>query len=167
MALWPLVQATHTEGMLPMAMALGNVVAGVGANLIAEQVQRWRDHAEVTPAGGEAVAAWVQEHLATQADLRSALDTILERLEAVPRMQANLDEAHRLWFVQTLRQELVAMGNLPRFEAHLTGSGAIAQRRELGRLGNVASQSVGMSRSTLITGFSIIVASNVYRGACV
>ena len=81
MALWPLAQAPH-EGMLPMAMALGNVVAV--EHLIAEQVQRWRDHAEVTPAGGEAVAAWVQEHLATQADLRSALDTILSAWRQFP-----------------------------------------------------------------------------------
>src|SRR5712691_6695591 len=48
MALWPLVQAAQSEGMLPMAMALGNVAAGVGGNLIAEQVQRWRDHAAET-----------------------------------------------------------------------------------------------------------------------
>ena len=127
MALWPLVQAAQSEGMLPMAMTLGNVAAGVGGNLIAEQVQRWRDHAAEAPHDEATIAAWVKEHLATQADLRLALDTILERLEAVPQAQATLDEAQRAWFAQTLRQELAAMGSLARFEAHLTGSGSIAQ----------------------------------------
>ena len=58
---------------------------------------------------------------AQQAELRRHLDTILERLEAVPQAQTTLDEAHRAWFAQTLRQELAALGNLARFEAHLTG----------------------------------------------
>jgi hypothetical protein len=40
-ALWPLVQAAQSTGMLPVALALGNVVAGVGGNLIAAQV-RWQ-----------------------------------------------------------------------------------------------------------------------------
>ncbi len=42
-ALWPLVQAAKSTGILPVALALGNVVAGVGGNLIAEQIQRWHD----------------------------------------------------------------------------------------------------------------------------
>src|SRR5688572_11569433 len=90
MALWPLVQAAQSEGMLPMALALGNVAAGVGGNLIAEQVQRWRDHADTTPHDEAAIAAWLKEQLATQADLRLALDTILERLAVVSQAQTNL-----------------------------------------------------------------------------
>src|SRR4029453_19492084 len=121
-----LVQVAQSEGMLPMAMALGNVVAGVGGNLIAEQVQRWRDHAAEAPHDEATIAAWVKEHLATQADLRLALDTILERLEAVPQAQTLLDEAQRAWFAQTLRQELAAMGSLARFAAHLPVSWADA-----------------------------------------
>ena len=42
-------------------------------------------------------------------------------------MDTSLSEDDRLWFVQTLRHELQGMGNLTRFEAHLTGAGAIAQ----------------------------------------
>src|SRR5215471_4613675 len=42
-ALWPLVQAAQSTGMLPVALALGNVSAGVGSNLLAEQIQRWHD----------------------------------------------------------------------------------------------------------------------------
>src|SRR5262249_56793900 len=36
-ALWPLVQAAQSTGMLPVALALGNVVAGVGGQLIGQQ----------------------------------------------------------------------------------------------------------------------------------
>lgn len=32
-ALWPLVQADQSDGLLPVALALGHVVAGVGGNL--------------------------------------------------------------------------------------------------------------------------------------
>ena len=46
-ALWPLVQAAQSTGMLPVALALGNVAAGVGGNLIAEQIQRWHDQAHL------------------------------------------------------------------------------------------------------------------------
>ena len=124
LALWPVVQAAQSEGSVPITLL--NVAAGVGGNLIAELVQRWRDHAEETPHDEAAIASWVKEQLATRADLRLALDTILERLGVVSQAQTNLDEAHRPWFVQTLRQELAAMGNLARFEAHLAGSGGIA-----------------------------------------
>ena len=127
MALWPLVQAAQSEGIIPIAVALGNVAPGVGGTLIAEQVQRLRDPAEETSHDEAAIASWVKEHVATQADLCLALDTILDRLELVSQAQTALDEAHRPWFVETLRQELAAMGNLARFEARLTGSGSIAQ----------------------------------------
>ena len=152
MALWPLVQAAQSEGMLPMAMTLGNVAAGVGGNLIAEQVQRWRDHAAEASHDEATIAAWVKEHLATQADLRLALDTILERLETVPQAQATLDEAQRAWFAQTLRQELAAMGSLARFAAHLTGSGSIAQGPEAVAAGERGVAGRNIQGSVIITG---------------
>ena len=159
MALWPLVQAAQSEGMLPMAMTLGNVAAGVGGNLIAEQVQRWRDHAAEAPHDEATIAAWVKEHLATQADLRLALDTILERLEAVPQAQATLDEAQRAWFAQTLRQELAAMGSLARFEAHLTGSGSMAQGPEAVAAGERGVAGRNIQGSVIITGDHVIYTS--------
>jgi uncharacterized protein YecT (DUF1311 family) len=159
MALWPLVQAAQSEGMLPMAMTLGNVAAGVGGNLIAEQVQRWRDHAAEASHDEATIAAWVKEHLATQADLRLALDNILERLEAVPQAQATLDEAQRVWFAQTLRQELAAIGSLARFAAHLTGSGSTAQGPGAAAAGARGVAGSNIQGSVIITGDNVMYTS--------
>ena len=125
LSLWPLVEAARQPGgYVAVIGALGTVAAGVGADLIAEQVQRWKDRAE--PVNEAQVSRWVAEH-ASDADLRAALDAILERVEAVPRAQAALSAAERQWFTDTLKRELTQLGNLPRFQATLVGSGAIAQ----------------------------------------
>jgi hypothetical protein len=122
LSLWPLVEAAQQGQTLPVMMALGNIAAGVGGNLLAEQVQRWRDRADQ-----ETVAQWAAETAPTNPQLREALDQILEKLDAIPQAQAVRGESDRQWFTQTLRQELASLGNLPRFEAQLSGSGAIAQ----------------------------------------
>jgi formylglycine-generating enzyme required for sulfatase activity len=124
-ALWPLAQAAQSTGMLPVALALGNVVAGVGGNLIAEQIQRWHDQAHL-PSEAD-VATWVTTHITTNTDLRQALDTILEQLQVISQARECLQANDRTWFVQTLRTELAELGNLTHFEAHLTGDGAVAQ----------------------------------------
>jgi hypothetical protein len=121
-SLWPLVQAAQAGQLLPAVMALGSVAAGVGGNLLAEQVQRWKDDADEA-----ALAGWVAEHAPADPDLREALDAVLAQLEAVTQAQAALSEADRDWFAATLRGELAQLGNLARFEATLTGPGVIAQ----------------------------------------
>jgi hypothetical protein len=73
------------------------------------------------------VAAWITANITTNADLRQALDTILEQLQVISQARECLQANDHAWFVQTLRTELEALGNLARFEAHLTGSEAIAQ----------------------------------------
>jgi hypothetical protein len=123
-ALWPLVLAAQSEGLLPVVLALGNVMAGVGGNLIAEQLQRWHDQAQ--PPSEADVDAWIAAQITTDAALRQELDTILERLQVISQAQERLQADDRQWFAQTLRTELAAMGNLARFEAHLIGDGAIA-----------------------------------------
>jgi len=122
LSLWPLVEAARAGQMLPVMMALGSVAAGVGGNLIAEQVQRWKEQADEAQ-----VAGWVAERAPADPGLREALDGILERLEAVAQAQAGLSEADRRWFTETLSQEMSQLGNLARFRATLSGPGAIAQ----------------------------------------
>jgi formylglycine-generating enzyme required for sulfatase activity len=121
-SLWPLVEATQAGQTLPSMMALGSVAAGAGGNLLAEQVQRWKDEADE-----EQIARWVAEHAPTDPELRQALDAILARLDAVVQARVGLSETDRDWFTATLRSELAQLGNLARFEAALTGSDAIAQ----------------------------------------
>ena len=119
MSLWPLVQAAQAGQWLPVVMALGSVAGGVGGNLIAEQVQRWKDQADVAPADETQVAEWVAGQAPADADLREALDTILERLDAVAQAQSGLSQADRPLFAATLREELSQLGNLARFQAAL------------------------------------------------
>ncbi len=143
-ALWPLVQAAQSTGMLPVALALGNVVAGVGGNLIAEQIQRWHDQAHL-PSEAD-VATWITAHITTNTDLRQALDTILEQLQVISQARECLQANDHAWFVQTLRTELEALGNLTHFEAHLTGDGAIAQgagARAVGKQGTLIEGDIG------------------------
>jgi hypothetical protein len=123
-ALWPLFQAVHSEGIVPVTTALA-IAAGVGGNLIAEQIQRWHDQAD--PPTESDIETWIATHVQTNAELRQALDAILEHVDAIPQAQADINETDQQWFIQTLRAELQALGNLPRFEAHLSGSGAIVQ----------------------------------------
>jgi hypothetical protein len=76
---------------VPVVLALGNAVAGVGGNLIAEQIQRWHDQAHL-PSEAD-VATWITAHITTNADLCQALDTILEHLQLISQarecLQAN------------------------------------------------------------------------------
>jgi hypothetical protein len=87
-ALWPLVQAAQSTGMLPVALALGNVAAGVGGHLIAEQLQRWHDQARL-PSEAD-IATWITTYIITNTDLRQALDTILEHLQVISQARACL-----------------------------------------------------------------------------
>ncbi len=123
--LWPLIEAARTGGITPVLLALGGVSSGVEANLVAGQIQRWKDRAGGT---GEAdVAAWVEEQVGRDDAVRQALDDILERLEAITAVQAGLGQPERQAFLDALRADLERFGNLPRFQATLHGAGAIAQ----------------------------------------
>jgi formylglycine-generating enzyme required for sulfatase activity len=125
LSLWPLVEAAQGGQLLPAMMALGGVAAGVGGNLIAEQVQRWKDQADKVDTSE--IADWVAGNAATNPDLRDALDAILQKLDTITEAKAALDESEWPWFVETLREELVQLGTLARFETTLVGSGSIAQ----------------------------------------
>lgn len=108
---------------------LAGVAGGVGANLLADQFLRWKQQARPpTPAD---VESWLQQELAQRPDLRAVLDEVLAKLEVVPELAVRLSEADKQWLREALRRELTALGNLPRFEAALSGIGAIAQNHSI------------------------------------
>jgi formylglycine-generating enzyme required for sulfatase activity len=127
LSLWPLVEVARSGGLTPLeiGLTLGGVAGAVGTDLLANQLQAWKDRAEA-PDEAE-VADWVAHTAPTDPELRQALDAIIEKLQALPQLRAGLSSADQAWFEQTLRRELAQLGNLARFEAILTGSGAIAQ----------------------------------------
>ncbi len=121
LSLWPLVEAAQAGQLLPVVLALGHVAGGVGGNLLANQIQIWKDQAdELTQ---DDVAEWITEQASLNPELSEALDTILEQMEAIAQVQAGLGDNDRQWFVETLRAELAHLGNLNRFEGTLIVQG--------------------------------------------
>ena len=129
LALWPLVEAAAQAppGQLPASLyiALGSVAGGVGSNLIAEQLQRWRDRA--APVTENDVIAWIRENVAARGELLTALDAINARFDTFTAAQDSLAPADQDAFWQKLRQELAQLGNTPQYEAILQGKGVIVQ----------------------------------------
>jgi hypothetical protein len=125
LSLWPLVEAAQAGQFLPVVMALGSVAGGVGGNLLAEQIQRWTDQADAVDE--RAVAGWVAGHASTNPELREALDTLLEKTDAISEAQVALEAADQTWFLKTLWAELAKLGNQARFEATVADAGLLVQ----------------------------------------
>src|SRR5262249_46350865 len=108
---WPVVQAARGGDWTALA-ALG---ASVGGNLLANIIQGWRDKTEA--------ARQLEEQVTTSPELRTELDTLLEKLDVFTQAKDVLSETDREWFTDTLRPELAELGNLPRFETKLIFTG--------------------------------------------
>ena len=147
--LWPVVEAVQA-GQAAAYMALGGVLGGIGGNLIANGIQNWKDEVDA--------ALDIEAGLPAEPTLRDELDALLEAFDTFPSAVAELSEQDRAWFKKTLRTELERLGNLPRFEAQLDGSGAIAQGQgalAAGQRGVAVSGN--MQGSTVITGDGTVI----------
>jgi hypothetical protein len=118
MALWPVAAALH-GGDLGAVAALGGVLAGVGSKLLANYLQHWKDETDA--------ARQLTTEVTREPALQAELDAVLEKFDAVAQARDALPEAEHQWFTETLRTELVLLGNASLYTAQLTGSGAIAQ----------------------------------------
>ena len=117
-ALWPVAaaaQAGDWSALTALGAALGS---GVGSELIAQQIQKWKDEAD----GARQIAA-----LPTDDPLREHLDVLLQRLEAFTAVRDALPDSDKQWFQETLRGELSRLGNLNKFELQI-GAMMIASR---------------------------------------
>lgn len=120
-ALLPLIPAL-ADGPFAVGVALSSLVGGVGANLIAEMIQRTRDEATI----GHELEAEITE----SPELKEALDNLSAELEVMQTAQENLGEQ---WaeFVAGLQNELAELGGFPRLQANIraetiiTGGGAV------------------------------------------
>ena len=102
--LLPVVTAANS-GDFSALVTLAGVVGGVGGNLIANQIQAWKDRSEA------ALVPELTEKAAQSPEWRAALDALLKEFEAPRVVQAILSEADRDWFVAALRQELATIGS--------------------------------------------------------
>ena len=154
LALWPLVEAAAQSGQFwPVVGAMYGVAGSVGGNLIANQLEAWKNRAD--PPTEEEVVVWVATEVGGSDELRQALDAILEELGALATAQASLSEADKAWFMAALRQEMAQLGNLERFAATLSGGGAIAQGPGATAVGERSVFVGGSVSGSIITGDNV------------
>lgn len=116
-AVWPAVAAVQSGGLSTESAAL--VLGGnVGANLIANWVQKWKDESD---------AARHFAALPKEDPLREHLDVLLQRLDAFTAAREALPANDQAWFQNALRDELAKLGNSQKFADQIkviqTGSG--------------------------------------------
>ncbi|MEZ4865678.1 MAG: NACHT domain-containing protein [Caldilineaceae bacterium] len=108
--------------LLPLAVAgddprpvLAGIVGGIGANLIANQLEAWQAREEATPADDEdaqrELAAQLAERARQNTELRTALDTLLEKVDALPTLAANLPTDERDEWLTLLENQFKRLGS--------------------------------------------------------
>ncbi len=115
LALWPLVEAVKTGDLAGPIMALGGIAGGVGANLIANQLQQWKDGDQA------AMMKNLSLDLASRQELRDAVDSVLAELKVISSVKCALGDEDRTWFQDSLKEELARLGNLERFKIEIEG----------------------------------------------
>jgi len=162
LTLWPLVETAIETGHVTSVMGVVYAsTAGIGAELILGQIETWKNH----PPTETEISRWIVEQTPDDDKLGQGIDAILIQLNVVPTAQSTLPEAKQVAFQDTLRQELTQLGNLSRFEATLTGDGAIAQgkgAKAVGKQGVMVDGNVG---GDIIPGQKIVVTAE--KGATV
>lgn len=118
-SLLPVIQAAYAPGEVSsILLALGGVSAGVGANLLANKIQEWKDKTE----------AEIAADLQSLPELKGILDQLLEKTEVIAIAQKDLATKDDLeWFGKTIREELTKVGSKLNPDTILIGSGVIAQ----------------------------------------
>ena len=117
-AMWPVVEAAQAGEWAALA-ALGGVLSGLGSNLLANQIQNWKDEGDAAKDLAQAVPE--------NSQLRAELDVVLEQLDAFNLAGQALSEEDRQWFAETLKSELEKIDSGIVYDATLIGDGAIAQ----------------------------------------
>lgn len=149
----PVVTATN-GGDFSALLALGSIVSGLGGNLIANQIQAWKDRSEA------ALAAELTQKATTAPEWREALDTLLREFEAPRVVQAILSEADRDWFVTALRSELDAIGSNLTLTADNQGQLVLGDRN-VTATGDISNATVITGDSNVVTGGGGYFAQNV------
>jgi formylglycine-generating enzyme required for sulfatase activity len=131
-ALWSVLEALAAGDPAKIFPALMTVTSGVGGNLVADQLKRWKDDPDVTQG---TVTEWIRQELTSTPGVRKELDLINETLGTIA--QARSAEGEERWakLAERLSAELVMFGSLPRFQASISGPMTIVQR---GRVNIVA-----------------------------
>jgi hypothetical protein len=118
-ALWPVLDAAQRGDWAAVGTLASLTTANLGTNLLANQIQSWKDEATAIRDIGQAA----QDDPALCAEL----DLVLQKLDAIALAEKSLSETDRAWFAETLQKEIAQLKSGITYNATLTGSGAIAQ----------------------------------------
>ena len=113
---------------MAVILALGSVAGSVGSGLLASQIQNWYENAaQGEMPTEEDVLQWLSENAVQKQELQTAVDHMLESLQAIPQAQAALPEGDWANFAQALLNDLHQLGHMPRTVALIEGQGFIVQ----------------------------------------
>ena len=136
--IFPLVEAARQAigaQNYPLLMTLGALAAGIGGNLVAEQISRWHDRTEAE------LAQELTQKAATDEAWRKALDDLLERFDALRVVQTVMSEADKDWFAQTLKTALKEVGSRLTIQVgNLTGNTGVAIGEQITQIINIYRQ---------------------------
>ncbi|MCW5854041.1 MAG: hypothetical protein KIT87_28495, partial [Anaerolineae bacterium] len=101
--LFPIV-AAFNQGDVPTLIAAGQVLAGLGSNLLANKIQAWKEQGE------DEVKADLARLLQADAEARAQAQQVVERLDTLALAQEGLSKDDRAWLAEVLNRELARQG---------------------------------------------------------
>ncbi|MFZ4663525.1 MAG: hypothetical protein ACOYNY_41350, partial [Caldilineaceae bacterium] len=135
--IFPLVEAARQAigaQNYPLLMTLGGLAAGIGGNLVAEQISRWHG-------SEEDLAQELTQKAATDEAWRTALDDLLERFDALRVVQTVMSEADKDWFAQTMQRALKEVGSRLTIQVgNVTGNTGVAIGEQITQIINIYRQ---------------------------
>jgi len=98
-----LIAYQNPETTAPALMALWNILSGVGSNILAGKLQTW---GEGKAPDLDQLAVHLKDSIEGNAQVRKELDALLKALKTIDQTHSALPEKDKIWFQQTLQQEL-------------------------------------------------------------
>jgi hypothetical protein len=124
LTLMPLIEIAMSSGIAAITLPLMTLISGLGTNLLAAEIERWKDSNEQISETD--IIQWVEDTAANNSQLRNEIDEIMINLDAIPTVQKNLNPEDKQWFVSELEKQLKKMGNYDRYE-HIIVQGDVVQ----------------------------------------
>ncbi|KPA18848.1 histidine kinase [Candidatus Magnetomorum sp. HK-1] len=130
MTLVPLFNAALSGGYFPALNALFNLLSNVGTNLIASELEKWKDSKKTV--NETEIIQWINENVSHHSELRNEIDEILLKMDAIPLVQNSLNPDDKKWFASELKKQLHEMGNFERFEQTIIQGDIVNFKQEAG-----------------------------------